>query len=219
MGAIAALIIVAFIFIQVVVFIVLPPPGFQPTTENVIGWFTLFHNNWLAAFIDMDLLLIIDYILMTLVFLGLWLALRHTTIAAATIALIFELISVTTYFASSTAFEMFSLSRQYAAAINDNDKISILGAGKAMLATWQGTAFNVSYILGAVALIIISIAILRYWVFSKAIGVSGLTAGILMAMPPSVGMIGLIFSFLSLIPTVAWLILVARELFHLSKLN
>ncbi len=81
-----------------------------------------------------------------------------------------------------------------------------------MLATWQGSAFDVSYVLSAPAVLIVSAVMLRSHLFSKVTGYVGLSAGVLMLVPPTAGMIGVVFSLLSLVPLVVWLILIARRL-------
>ena len=87
-----------------------------------------------------------------------------------------------------------------------------------MLATWQGTAFNVSYILGAIALLVVSVVMLRSHVFSKITAYVGILASVLMFVPPTAGTIGIFFSLISLVPTVAWLVLIARRLLQLGRL-
>jgi hypothetical protein len=59
------------------------------------------------------------------------------------------------------AFEMLTLSNQYATATMDVERSIFLAAGEAMLATWQGTAFDVSYVLSAIAILIVSAVMLR----------------------------------------------------------
>jgi len=195
-----------------IVFFVWPPPS------TVTGWFTLFQDNAFVGLLDMDLLLIVDYALMGMVFLALWAALKRASQSFMTIALTLELIGVATYFASTAAFEMLSLSNHYAAATTDSERSIFLAAGQGMLATWQGTAFNVSYILGAIALLIVSIVMVRSHVFSKTIAYVGILASVLMFVPPTAGTIGIFFSLISLVPTVIWLILIARRLFQLGRL-
>lgn len=68
-GGIAALTIVGLIPIQMIVFFLWPPP------TTVIGWFSLFQQEPLIGLIDMDLLLIVDYVLMLIVILSLWVTL------------------------------------------------------------------------------------------------------------------------------------------------
>jgi hypothetical protein len=210
-GAAAALTVLVFMPIQMVVFVVWPPPS------TVIGWFNLFQTNGLVGLLDMDLLLIVDYALVSLVFLSLWAALRQANQSLMAIALTFELVAIATYFASTAAFEMLSLSNQYAAATTDVERSASLAAGQATLAVWQGTAFNVSYILSAVALLIVSVVMVRSQIFGKVAAYVGILTSVLMFVPPTAGTIGLLLSVVSLVPTAIWLILIARRLLQLGR--
>jgi hypothetical protein len=67
----------------------------------------------------MDLLLIVDQVLMVLVLLALCIALRRASQSFMAIALTAGLVGIAAYFASTTAFEMLSLSDQYAAATTE----------------------------------------------------------------------------------------------------
>jgi len=206
-GGVSAIIILALMPIQMVVFLNWPPPN------TVVGWFLLFQNNPLVGLIDMDLLLIVDYVLMLMIFLALWAYLRRANESLMAIALILQVVATATYFASTAAFEMLSLSDQYTAANTYVEKSMVLAAGYTMLATWQGTAFNVGYILGGFALVIVSaVILLSPTPFSKATGYAGLAAGALALVPASAGMLGLVFSLVSLVPTAIWLALIARRL-------
>jgi hypothetical protein len=89
-----------------------------------------------------------------------------------------------------------------------------------MLVTWQGTAFDVSYLLSAIAVLIVSAVMLRsHHLFSKVTGYAGLSAGMLMLVPPTAGMIGVVFSLLSLVPLVLWLTLIARRFLRSGTLE
>ena len=210
-AGVAALIMVVFIPIQSIIFFVWPPPS------TVIGWFTLFQNNRLLGLLDMDLLLIIDQVLMGLVLLALYAALKRASPSFMAIALTLGLVGVAVYFASNTAFSMLALSFQYAAATTDAQRSTFLAAGQAMLALYQGTAFDVSYVLGGVATLIISVVMLRSNIFGKVTAYVGLLMSIMMVVPPTVGTIGLVFSLISLVPLAIWLILIARRLFQLGS--
>jgi hypothetical protein len=206
-GGATALAVLVLIPIQMVVFFIWPPPS------NVIGWFTLFQDNALVGLLDMDLLLIVDYLLLIGVFSALWASLRRANESLMAIAFILQLVATATYLASTVAFEMLSLSNQYSTATTDTERSLFLAAGQAMLVTWQGTAFDVSYVLSALAVLIVSAVMLRnHHVFSKVTAYAGLSAGILMLVPSTAGMIGVIFSLLSLVPLVVWLALIARRL-------
>jgi hypothetical protein len=210
-GGIAALTIVLLIPIQIVIFVVWPPPN------TVIGWFTLFQDSPVVGLIDMDLLLIVDYVLVVMVFLALWAALRRINESLMIIALFLQMISAATYFASTVAFEMLSLSSQYMAASTDAQRSIILAAGQAMLAIWEGTAFDISYILAAIATLMVSaVMLLRSQLFGRITGYAGIVASLLMFVPASAGMIGLFFSLVSLGPYAIWLALVSERLLQLA---
>ncbi|HYB02718.1 MAG TPA: DUF4386 family protein [Ktedonobacteraceae bacterium] len=208
-GGIAALTIVGIMVIQIIVFIASPPPS------TVLGYFTLFHKNALLGLLSLDLLYVVDNALVIPLYLALYVALRRASPSLMAIALAFGLVGIAAYFASNTAFEMLSLSSQYAAANTTVQRVQLLAAGQAMLATYQGTAFNVYYILGAIATLIISVVMVRSAIFGKVTAYAGIAAGALMLIPSTAGTIGLVFAFCSLVPTAIWLILIARRLFRL----
>ncbi len=205
-GGVTALAVLALIPIQMVVFFLWPPPS------SVIDWFRLFQDNALVGLLDMDLLLIVDFLLLVGVFSALWASLRRTNESLMAIALILQLVATAAYLASTVAFEMLSLSNQYANATTEAERYMFLAAGEAMLVTWQGTAFDVSYVLSAVAILIVSAVMLRGHLFSKTTGYAGLSAGVLALAPPTAGMIGVVFSLVSLVPMAIWLALIARRL-------
>lgn len=212
-GAIAALAMIVIFPVQMIVFFIWPPPA------TVAGWFELFQKSPVIGLIDMDLLLIVDYILLGLIFLSFYAALHKAKRSLALTAAILELMAITGYLASTAAFEMLSLSHRFAVATTEAERVTTLAAGQAMLSTWQGTAFNISYLLGAAALLTISVAMLRTDVFSKPTAWMGLVMGILMIVPPTAGTVGMTLSLLSLVPLLPWLVLVSRRLFRLARTN
>jgi hypothetical protein len=211
-GGVAALIMAALIPIQSFIFIAWPPPS------TVIDYFTLFQNNKLLGLLDLDLLLIVDNVLLILIYLALYTVLRRANESFMAIALIFGLVGAVLHFASREAtFTMLSLSDQYAAATTDAQRAMLLAAGQAMLTIYNGTAFDMSYVLSGVVLLIISVVMLRSNIFSKGTAYVGILMGVLMLVPPTVGTIGLLLSLISLVPTLIWLILIARKLFQLGQ--
>lgn len=212
-GGAAALIMALFIPIQIIVFIVWPPPN------TVMGWFTLIQNNKLIGLLDMDLLLIVDQVLLALIMVALYVSLKGTNRSFMTMALMLGLVGVATYFASTSAFEMLSLSDQYAAATTEVEKSIFLIAGQVMLANWQGTAFDVAYVLEGVALLIIGVVMLRSTIFSKVTARVGIVLGVMSLVPPTAGTIGLFFALGSLVPLEIWDILIARKFFAIAKMR
>ena len=209
-GGIAALAMALFIPIQLTVFVLWPPPA------TVAGWFALFQNSRIIGLLDMDLLLIVDQIFMILIFLALYFALRRASPSAMAIAVVLGIGGAVAYFASTSAFEMLSLSGKYAAAATDAEKSVILAAGEVMLANWQGTAFNVSYVMAGVALLIIAIVMVRSKIFGKVAAYTAVILGVMALLPPTAGTVGMIFSLGSLLPLEIWAILVGLRFLRMS---
>ena len=211
-GGAAALLSVVFFPIQIIVFLVSPPP------DTVIGWFRLFQDNQLIGLLDLDLLLIVDQVLVILIFLALYAALRRANQSFMAIGLALGLVSAVLFIASNPAFAMLSLSDQYAAAATDAQRAVFLAAGQAMLATWQGSAFHVSYVLGSIAPILISAVMLRSKLFSKATAYLGILANVI-ALGLYVPIIGVYISVFSVVFLWVWYILLARRFFQLGRDN
>ena len=127
LGGAAALLMAVLIPIQIIVFIFWPPPS------TVLGWFTLFEHSQLLGLLDMDLLLLVDQVLLSMVFLALYFALQQSNPSFVTIALVLGLLGVPAYFASAVAFEMLYLSNQYAAATTEAQKSTLLATGQVLL--------------------------------------------------------------------------------------
>jgi hypothetical protein len=117
---------------------------------------------------------------------------------------------------------MLSLSNQYAAATTDAQRSMFEASGQAMLAIYQGTAFDVSYVLLSVAPLIISVVMLRSNIFGKVTASVGILANViilayyiglpLVSMRPSL----LIYSASGLVYLI-WIILIGRRLFQLAR--
>jgi hypothetical protein len=209
-GGAAALMVVLLYVIQIIVLVVSPPPN------TVIGFFTLFHKNALLGLLDLDLLSIADYALFVPMFLALYIALRRVSPSFMTIATALGLIGIAVYFASNTAFEMLSLSNQYAVATTDAQRSLLVASGQAMLAIYQGTAFEVSYVLLVVAPLIISVVMLRSNIFGKVTAAVGIVANVL-AVGLFVPAVGIFLSLVSVVGLLIWYILIARRLFLLAQ--
>ncbi|WNG46521.1 DUF4386 family protein [Archangium minus] len=211
-GAMANVAVLVLVPIQIVLYVLWPPPS------TVLDWFTLFQAHGLIGLMGMDVLLIVGNVLMALIYLALYAALRGASPSLMTLAVALEFVAIATYFGSNTAFEMLSLSKQYAAAATEVQRGAILAAGHAMVTSWkQGSAFNVSYVLGAIATLLTSAAMLRSQEFGRVTAYVGLVFGVLSLVPASAGKPGIIFSLISLVPMWIWLVLIAQRLFQLGR--
>jgi hypothetical protein len=213
-GGAAALITAVLIPIHVIVFIVWPPP----LEGTVIDWFTLFQDNWLLGLLSMDLLLMADYVLLVPIVLALYVVLRRASEYLMAIGTALFFLAIAVYFASNTAFEMLSLSEGYAVATTEAQRSTFLAAGQAMIATYQGTSFHVSYVLGSVAGIIIGAVMLRSDNFSRVTAYAGILGNVI-GFGLYVPMIGLFLSVVSGPVLWIWYILLARRLFQLGRLE
>ena len=212
-SGVAALIGVALIPVQIVVLAVWPPPA------AALGFFELFERNWLLGLLSLDLLYLLQNVLLVLIYLSLYVALRRINESLMTVALALGLVGIAAYFPSNTAFEMLDLSNRYAGAEIEAQRAALLAAGEGMLATYVGTAFDVYYVLNAIALLIIAVVLLQSGVFGRVTAYVGLLSGVLMSIPSTAGTIGLIFALASLLPWAVFSVLVARRLLRLARGN
>jgi hypothetical protein len=116
-------------------------------------------------------------------------------------------------------FSMLYLSDQYAAATTDAQRAAFLTAGEALWANYNGTAFDLFFVLGGVADLIIAAVMLQSGVFSKVTAYVGILIGVMLLVPgsASVGTIGVVFSTIVIVPSAIWDILIARQLFRLGR--
>ena len=191
--------------IQIVVFSAYPPP------DSVEGFFHLFQNNWLLGLISLDFLYVLNNIILIFIYLSLFFRLYRGFPSLGVGALALGLVGIVCYFPSNPVFEMLSLSGRFASASPDVQS-RLLAAGEAVMAGYTGTAYVVYYILNAAALILFSGIMLKSPFFSKKTGGFGMAAGLLMLVPSSFGMVGMVFSLASLVPWVAFLIVLVKDL-------
>jgi hypothetical protein len=176
-GGVAAFSMLVLMIVQIIVFVIWP----LPTT--VAGYFSLFNKNWLLGLLSLDLLYIVDSVLLILIYLAVYFVLRRYGESSMLIALVFGIVGIAAYFASNTAFEMLSLSNQYAAATTEAQRTALLTVGQTMLDTYKGTAFDIYYVLNTIVLFIFSPVMLRSRLFSNTTAYLGFLAGILMIVP------------------------------------
>ena len=210
-SGIIAWITLGLIPVQILIFILWPPP------TTVLDFYSLFQKNALIGLLNLDILYLLTVLFMGYLYLAFFAVLSNTHKSIATIALALGLIGVAVYFISNVSFEMMSLSNQFQLAESNEQKTILLTTGKVMLTLYKGTAFGVYYILNGLSLILFSVAMITNKVFSKKIAYIGLISGILMLVPSTVGMIGMIFALTSLIPTSIWLFMIARRFHQISN--
>lgn len=211
-GGAAALSMVAIIVIQLIVFMTVPPP----LEGTAIDWFRLFQGNRLIGLIDFELLMIVYTILAIPLTLALYFALRQTNQAFAALFVLLSLTGVMCFIAARPAFEMLYLSDQFATATTEVQKAAFLAAGEAKLATFHGTAFQISYLLGSINGVIVSFVMLQSKIFSRATAYVRLGSSVF-DFGLYVPVIGTFLSIFSVLFLFVWNIMVARRLFQLAR--
>lgn len=209
-GGAAAVLSVVIVPIQIVVFMVWPPPS------TIADWFALFQNDGLVGLLAFEFLFVVDAALGIPTILALYIALRRTSESFMAIALAVGLVASVALITARPAFEMLYLSSQYAAATTDAQRSILLAAGEAMRATFYGTAFNTSNVLGNINLLIVPLVMLRSNLFGKATAYMGMLAGIL-GFAMYVPTVGLFLGILSALFLAIWRILIAVKFFQLGR--
>jgi hypothetical protein len=206
-AGVAALAVVALIPVQAALYILWPPPA------TVLDYFSIFQGNALLGLLDLDLLLIVDQLLIMAVLLALYVALRQTDESLMLIGTGAGLLGATLFLISREAtFSMYVLSEQYAAAGSAAERAALVAAGQTLLAMYNGTSFSLGYFLSGLAMLLVSTVMLRGARFGRVAGLAGVAAGVTGLVPASMGSVGFILSFVSLLPLVVWLFLVGRRL-------
>jgi hypothetical protein len=149
--------------IQIAVFIAYPYP------KTVAGWYMLLQDKPLVGLIDLDLVLVVDNVLLVVIALAIYVTLRAISPSVVAAATGLWLLAIGMFIASNPAVQMLKLSEQFATAATDEQRSQAVAAGQAMLATWEGSAFQVSYVVGQLAGILIGIVMLRTRLFGRLV--------------------------------------------------
>ena len=191
---------------------------FYPIPDTVLGHFRQIEQNKLVGLVNLDLVMLISEGLAVMVYLGLFAALRKVSHWLARVAVGFGLGGIFLYFAINPTFSFLYLSDQYASAATVAERASLVAAGDALWANYQGTAFGIFYLMTAVATLIFAAAMLRTRVFNRMTACVGLVTGAATLIPPlpTLGLVGVTASFVALIPMVVFELLIAWRLLHIA---
>lgn len=145
-------------------------------------WFALLQNDPFVGLVLFGIVDLVNYVLVGIIFLALYGALRRVNRAAMLVATAFCFVAIAVYFASNQSFAMLSLSSKYAAAATNAEMDKLLAAGEALLAIhdpgslYQGIGIYASLFLVLAAGLIVSIVMLKSPVFNKATAIMGILA-------------------------------------------
>ncbi len=209
-GGIAVLLMILIVPIQLAVFSIAPPPS------TALDWFELFQDNALLGLLSFELLFIIYGVLAIPLSLALYVALRRTDPVWMALYLSLTIAGSAALFSARPALEMLHLSGQYAATTSEAQRAMYLAAGEGMLATFHGTSYMVTYLLGSITGLILAIVMLRSQIFSRATAYIRIVSSILdfgLFLP----VVGLYVSAFSAVLLFVWNIMIARRMFQLGR--
>ncbi len=209
-AAIAVVLMIFIVPIQIAVFSIEPPPS------TALGWFELFQDNALLGLLSFEVLFIVYGVLAIPLSLALYVALRRTDPALMALYIALTIAGSAALFSARPALEMLHLSGQYATATTDAQQTLYLAAGEGLLAIFHGTSYMVSYLLGSITGLILSIVMLRSTIFNRTTACVRIVSSILdfgLFLP----VVGLYVSAFSAMLLFVWNIMIARRLFQLGR--
>lgn len=207
-SGVAAFITALIIPISIVAYFIWPP-----FPDDIFG---VIQASKLAGLVSLDFLYLAGNVFAIPVFLALYVALRHTNESLSLLALALGLMGLIALIPARPIVEMMALSDQYAAATSDAQRAIYLAAGEALLAQFEGTAYNAHYILGSLGLLISSFVMLRSATFSKAAAYVGLVTNIVV-FGYYVPVVGVYISLLSVVGYLIWWIMLGLRFFQLAR--
>lgn len=216
LGAAAAAVTVGVTILQIVLGVLWPPPDFAPTAPATTAILEMAQLHPLLTFLQLDGLMILDYVLLAVVFLALFAALYRKNLSLALLGTTLAMIAITLYFATNPAATMLVLANHYDPSGPAAQNAGLIAAGQAALLDFQGTAFLLHYVMMGIAGMIVSSAMFGSAVFSRTTAVAGVLQGAMMLIPVTFGTVGLSFAVGSLVPFTVWFMLISRALWQLS---
>jgi hypothetical protein len=211
LAAAAALLMAGIIVAQFVAFMTVPPP----LDGNAADWFHFFEQTPFIGLVGFEFLMVLYVIISVPLTLAFYARLKAVSPSWMLVFLALSLVGVFSFIAARPALEMLNLSQTYSAATSEAQRSMLLAAGEATLATFHGMAFHISYVLGSLTGLLLSMVMLRDRTFSRAtawvrIGSSIFDFGLY------VPVIGMYISICSVFFLLAWDIMVARRFFQLA---
>jgi hypothetical protein len=150
---------------------------------SALDCYTVFHSHRLVGLTLLNLFDIVNYVLVSAIFLGLYAALRRVDRGLMTLAAALALMGTTIYLASNQAFAMLSLSDRYWSASTEAQRTMLLAAGETLLAIQNaganyGAGIYVSFLFVSLAGLIAATVMFRSKEFGKAAAFLGIAANL-----------------------------------------
>ena len=189
--------------------------------EHAADWFNLLHANPFLGLAYLNVFDLVEYFLVGVLFLALYVLLSQTNRSWSLMALWMSVLAVGLNFASNQAFSMLALSLQYVNS-SASQAASLAMSGESLLAVGShGTAAYAGLMFISLAGLVFSILMLQSHYFGRFTGIIGIIANAIMLS---------VFLILPLVPQwivfpyvlsaplrVTWYILIGIKLLKTSK--
>lgn len=148
----------------------------DPGTGSAMDWFTLYQRNGFMGLRGLGLFNIVNLVCTILVMVALYRVHRQSRSIYRTLVVIMYLTAAILYISNNAAIPMAVLSSKYTAATTEAQRSAFVAAGEALLA--RGEDFTpgsfIGFFLSELALIAVSVEMVRGRIFGKAVGIIGL---------------------------------------------
>jgi len=176
-------------------------PEIEPV--SALEWFGVLQEYPYVGLSWLGIRDLVNYVLVSLFFLALYVALRKNSPSLMMIAISAGLLGVGVYLVSNQAFALYGLSHKFAAATSETQRQVYLAAGESLLAIHNpaglpnlGAGIFISLFFVFTAGLLFSVVMLRSEIFSKTTAIMGILTN-------SLGL--LLFPLLILAPEFHWI--------------
>ena len=150
---------------------------------SALDCYAIFHSSRLVGLTLLNLFDMVNYALVSMIFLGLYAALRRVSRGLMTLAAALALMGTAIYLASNQAFAMLALSDRYWSAATDAQRSISLAAGEALLAIQNtgatyGSGIYIGFLFVDLAGLIAATIMLRSPAFGKTAAYVGILANV-----------------------------------------
>ena len=225
-GAVCAFL--AFIVMVTEIFLTSLPDGSVETAGvlTIDSWFDLLQRNWFMGMRNLGLINIMATTLMIPPFLSLCALHSKDNAAWASLSLIFFITGYAIFMADNVAFPMLALSKKYAAADSESQRMLFAAAGEALLV--KGSSHTPGtfpgFFLSELASISICFVMIKGKVFNKITGIIGVIAFLFLfifevcsSFITHLSDTAMIFAIIGGVSAIAWYILLGLKLAKVSK--
>ena len=194
--------------------------------HGIEALYQLYERNWFMAMRFMGLMNIFATSLTLLTTYALFCAYREKLPFFAGFALLITIISYAIFISDNVAFPFLELAQKFTEASSDTQRFQLLAAGEALYA--RGASHTAGtfpgFFISQLAGILFSVIILKGKILKKAIGIIGLVAFVFLLIFEIISSFishwyneAIIFAMIGGISALVWYIMLALDLYKLSK--